>query len=286
MVQASAEEPLVAIFWECGCLGVESRSAGGPRRPRVALTAWFPGARRRGALRTGILAAGAAAGLTDLRIRLDGARQEPWVERWQRSLRPMPIGRSFLVVPEGKRPPAARGRRILRVRFGQAFGTGEHASTRICLELLEDHLRIDDRVADVGTGTGLLAMAAAILGAGAVLALDDDPIALAVARTNLRANRLGDRVRLRRADASAVRAAGRFDLILMNIGARVVHRVLPDLAASLAPGGVAILAGFLQGDERPLVARARAAGLIVVDRRRAPPWAALVVRRPDRSRRA
>jgi ribosomal protein L11 methyltransferase len=228
-------------------------------------------------------AARSAARLPGIRFRLDGARREPWVERWQRTLLPMRIGRSFLVVPEGRRAPAVGGRRILRVRFGQAFGTGEHASTRLCLALLEDHLRRGDRVADVGAGTGLLAMAAASLGARDVVAIDDDPVAIAVARANLRANRFGGRVRLRRAEAASIAATGRFDLILMNIGRTVIDRSLPGLAAALTGGGTAILAGFLIEDMAALAARARACGLRAIDRRRRAPWAALAVRRPPQA---
>ncbi len=278
MVPASAEDQLVAVFWECGCLGVEARAGGGRQRPRVALTAYFPGARRRPGIRAALRAAATTAGLAGIRFRLEGARHEPWVERWQRSLRPMAIGKSFLIVPEGTRRPATRSRKLLRVRFGQAFGTGEHATTRLCLTFLEKHLRAGDRVADVGTGTGLLAMAAATLGAGEIEAWDDDPVALAVARDNLRANRLETRVTLRHADAAGIGAAGPFNLVLMNIGAAVIDRAMPDLAAALAPRGMAILAGFLQDDERSLDARAGQCGMRVVDRRRSRPWSVLAVR--------
>ena len=203
-----------------------------------------------------------------------------WAEIWQRSLRPMAIGRRFLVIPEGCRVPARHGRLPIRVRFGQAFGTGEHASTRLCLRLLEERLRPGDGVADLGAGTAILAMAAARLGAGRVLAADNDPVALQVARRNLDDNRLRGRVRLIEEDAGAACRSGPFDLVLVNIGAAVIERILPDIALALAPGGAAILAGFLIEDEAPLRARAAACGLIVRGHHRRRPWSALLVERP------
>ena len=276
------EEAAVAAFWEAGCLGVEALSAARRRgAPRLMLQAYFPGKAARGTVARRLGAALRAAGLGDLAvpvIRPIAAR--PWVETWQRSLRPMPIGRTFLVVPEGCRAPRRPGRRVIRVRFGQAFGTGEHASTRLCLRLLERHLRRGDRIVDLGTGTGILAMAAILHGAMEAVAVDDDEVALRVARANLADNRLLGRVDLLRGDAAEVLAARRCDLALVNIGATVIARLLPALARALAPDGRAILAGFLVDDEAALLRQARSLGLRESGRARSRPWSAIVLRRP------
>lgn len=190
----------------------------------------------------------------------------------------MAIG-PFLVVPEGCRAPAARGRVVLRVRFGQAFGTGEHATTRLCLRLLSAHLERGDRVVDLGTGSGILAMAARRLGAARVVAADNDDAALEVARSNLAANGLAGQIDVRLADASGACRLGPFDLALVNIGATTIERILPDLAPSLAAGGRAILAGLLIEDEEKLVEVATRVGLAFAERRRSRPWSALVLRR-------
>jgi len=274
----------VAALWDSGCLGVQVVASG--RAQRLTLNAYYPGQagakRLGGRLGTALRRAGVGE---QARPRLSAVRAGHWVERWQRTLRPMTIGR-FLIVPEGCRSVAAgRGRTLIRVRFGQAFGTGEHASTRLCLRLLETHLRPGATVADLGTGSGILAMAACRLGARRVIAVDDDEVALGVARANLRDNNLQGRVRLVRADAASARDWGPFDLVLVNIGATTIERIVPDLVSSLRPGGVVILSGILMNDEKELLRVAVSLGLRPIDRRRSLPWSALVLQRARRRRR-
>ncbi len=267
----------MAALWESGCLGVQVVTSGGPR---LTLYAYFParaGARRLGErLRIALLDAGLpAAG----RFRLTRVSPGRWVERWQRTLRPMAIG-TFLVVPEGCGVAARRsGRHTLRVRFGQAFGTGEHASTRLCPRLLERHLAAGQSVADLGAGSGILSMAACRLGARHVVAIDNDGVALSVARLNLRDNGLSGQIELVCADVGDVARRGPFDVLMVNIGATTIDRILPALAAALAPCGRVILAGILVDDETDLLRAARRLRLALVDRRRSRPWSALVLRR-------
>lgn len=201
------------------------------------------------------------------------------MEAWQKSVQPMPIGRRTLALPEGRRTPRNERRLVIRIPFGQAFGTGEHASTRLSLRLLEQHLREGDRVVDLGTGTGILAVAALRLGAGQVLAIDADPIALRVARDTLRRNRLAEAIQLRCCDAASACRGGSFDLALINIGAQVIDRIHADLAQALRPGGRTILAGVLVDDARALCAAARRCGLSPRGHLRSRPWSALLLRR-------
>jgi ribosomal protein L11 methyltransferase len=282
---AAAEDEAVAAFWDAGCLGAQARAAA--RRaghPRVRLEAWFSGRSSLDAVRRRVQTCLARAGLQPAPCpRCRRVPDRHWVEVWQRTLRPMRIGRRILAVPEGCRAPARTGRLVLTIPFGQAFGTGEHASTRLALRLLERVLRPGDRVVDLGTGTAILAAASAAMGAGPVLAIDSDPVAVRVARETLRRNGLARRVALRCADAAEALAAGPFDLALVNIGATVIARILPDLAAALAPGGRAVLAGILVGDEASLRAAAGALGLAPAGVLRARPWSALLLRRSARA---
>jgi len=249
----------------------------------VALEAWFPGRADAAAVGRRVVASLAAAGVAPApRTRVRRVADGRWVEAWQKTLKPMPIGRRLLALPEACRPPAVTDRIVLRIPFGQAFGTGEHASTRLSLRLLERWLRPGDRVVDLGTGTAILAVAAARLGAGPVLAVDADPVAVRVARETLRRNRPAPAVRLRTEDAAVTLRGGRFDLALVNIGATVIQRILPDLGRALVPGGRAILAGILVEDEVPIENAARAAGLHRAARLRTPPWSALLLRRDQR----
>ena len=278
-VPASLEEPVVAALWEAGCLGVESRPPGARGRAPVELGAWFAAARGEAGVRRLLGARLRRLGLGAVRPRAERLADDGWVEAWQCTLRPMRVGRRFLVVPEGCAAPASRGRLVLRVPYGQAFGTGEHASTRLVLRLIEARLRRGARVVDCGTGTGILAVAARRLGARRVVAVDDDPVAVRVARRTLRLNAVGG-VALRRGDAAAALRDGPFELALVNIGATTIRRLLPALAASLTPGGQAVLSGILATDERDLLDASRAAGLAPAARVSSRPWFALVVRRP------
>ena len=299
------EEQAVAAFWESGCLGVlagvekpdaadTTWSDGAPGSPpaatrgTMALEAYFPGERRRVELRRVLARSFSAARLGRIasaswRRRADGH----WVEAWQRTLRPMPIGRRILAVPEGRPVPSASRRLLLKIPFGQAFGTGEHASTRLSLVLLESALHRGDRVIDLGTGTGILALAAQRLGAGMVLGVDHDPVAVAVARRTRRLNAPASGLVFRQADAGAAlgRAArpGRgYDVALVNIGARAIAALLPALSRAVRPGGRVILAGFLVEDEPSLVHAAAPLGLRLRSRRRAQPWSALLLVRAKR----
>jgi ribosomal protein L11 methyltransferase len=281
-VPARLEEAVVTAFAFEGCLGVETRSTARSRQdPRVTIVTWFSGRRTLPAVTRLAAARLRAAGVPSAsRPRVARVADGRWVESWQKSLRPMPIGRRIMALPEGCATPPASKRLVIRIPFGQAFGTGEHASTRLSLRLLERHLHAGDRVVDLGTGTAILSVAALGLGAGQVLAVDNDPIALRVARDTLARNGVEDRIELRRDDASGALRGGVFDLALVNIGASVIERILPALAASLTPYGAAILAGILVEDEPLLAARASDLGLEVADRLRLRPWSALLVSRP------
>ncbi len=276
MIPPALEETAVAALWDGGCLGVQVLATG--RARRLTLDAYFSGQADRRRLTARLWLALRRSGIGGgIPFRLSAAPARRWVERWQRSLRPMAIG-PFLVVPEGCLAPAPAGRHILNVRFGQAFGTGEHATTRLCLRVLRGHLRSGDRVVDLGTGSGILAMAACRLGAGRVVAMDNDEVAIEVARANLADNGLTGRVELQCDDVSRIRRLGPFDLALVNIGASTIERILPDLKGGLAPGGRAVLAGLLVDDEERLLSAAARAGFVLLERRRSRPWSALVLR--------
>ena len=310
---ARLEETVVAALWEQGCLGVETRGLPPPRqsretwsnegppaskRSRVPLAVFFPGTLKTGEPSARVRRALSAVGLRADAVRARRVADRAWVEEWQKTLRPMPIGRRLLALPEGLEAPPGNGRIVLKIPFGQAFGTGEHASTRLSLGLLEESLLPGDEVLDLGTGTGILALAAVRLGARKACAVDADPVAVAVARRTLRMNRpprttrgagrrgiavsRTERVTVRRADAARALAGRRFDFALVNIGARVIRDLLPALAERARPGARIVLAGLLIEDERDLLRRAREAGLRLEARRHARPWSALLLSAPGR----
>ena len=227
-----------AALAEAGGLGIEQVEAG----PRLRAIAWMPAGTSRGELEQALLRGGAAASV----VSVSEVEDPGWVETFNRSLKPVRVGRRFVIIPDGS--PAPEGRLGLAIAPGRAFGTGHHESTRLALEMLEEVVMPGARVLDVGTGSGILAAASARLGAREVLGLDNDPEAVEVARENLEA--LPERGVVRYAVASDLRdAGGGWDVVAANIQADVILALVPALAASLRPGGTLVLAGLLVRDQ-------------------------------------
>jgi ribosomal protein L11 methyltransferase len=161
--------------------------------------------------------------------------QRDWVQSARDLLQPMEVGARFFLVPEWRDDPTPPGRLRIAVNPGMAFGTGVHETTRLCLEALEEFVKPGDSVLDVGTGSGILARAAGLLGAGKVYACDTDPVALEISRSGF----VGS------ADAVAARSV---DLVVANINPETIVRIAADLGRVLRPGGV-LLASGLELDE-------------------------------------
>jgi ribosomal protein L11 methyltransferase len=154
-----------------------------------------------------------------------------WVQSARDLLQPMEVGKRFFLVPEWRDDPTPPGRFRIVVNPGMAFGTGVHETTRICLEALEEFVTPGARVLDVGTGSGILAQAAALLGAGRVYACDTDPVAVEIAREGF----VGS--------VDAV-ASGSVDLVVANISPEAIVQLAPDLVRVLRPGGVLLASGL------------------------------------------
>jgi ribosomal protein L11 methyltransferase len=164
------------------------------------------------------------------------------------------------------------------IERGEAFGDGRHATTQVALERLEALVPDDGgRMLDVGTGTGILAIAAARLGMAPVVATDIDAAVLGEARVNARANGVEDELKL--VLTEDLPAGGGYELICANILVPVLHALMPQLARALAPSGRLALAGFIEKDEAALLARAEACGLDLVRRASVRGWSGLELRR-------
>lgn len=172
---------------------------------------------------------------------------EEWAEIWRRGLRPTRVSRRVTVAPTWDIPPEPHGGVLIILDPGVAFGTARHASTRCALRLLDAAVRPGAAIADVGTGSGILAIAAARLGAGRVWAADNDPLACAAARDNVNANRAGDVVDVRERNVSPDWLAARHPLdgVAANIDSGVLTSLLPGFAAALSPGGWLLVSGLL-----------------------------------------
>ena len=207
-----------------------------------------------------------------------------WLERTRAAFPEQLVGRGFAIrgTHLTDRPPP--GRTVLIVDAAVAFGSGEHNSTRGCLIALERVVRRRPRrILDLGTGSGILAMAAAKLLRRPVLATDIEPWSVRVARENARLNRVDHWVRPILADGwrtVAVRSGAPYDLVFGNILARPLRAMARDLADHLAPGGTAILAGLLRVQARDVLAAHRRQGLVLERMIDLAPWTTLVLRRP------
>ena len=212
---------------------------------------------------------------------------EGWLARTYDAFPEQLVGRRFAVrgTHQAGSPPA--GRLVLTLDAGLAFGSGEHGSTRGCLRALEIVARRRPRrILDLGTGSGILAMAAAKLLHRRVLATDIEPWSVRVTRQNAAMNRVAHLVRPVLANGwqgRAVQAGRPYDLVLANILARPLCRMARDLAAALAPGGTTILSGLLASQARMVLAAHRRQGLRLEAMLQEGAWTTLVVRKSGRA---
>lgn len=184
---------------------------------------------------------------------LSAVNSEDWSSSWKVHFKPLRVGKRLLIVPTWEDAAELPGDLVIRIDPGMAFGTGGHETTRLCLELLEHTMDRSERASapsllDLGTGSGILAMAASLLGAGRILALDIDPDAVAVARENLALNQLSDQVECGTTPLEGL--TEKFDIILANILAEELVRLAPYLTDRLYPGGSLILSGILAEKEQ------------------------------------
>lgn len=216
-----------------------------------------------------------------IRPTITPVRSEDWSTSWKVHFKPLRVGRRLLIVPTWEEAASLPDDLVLRIDPGMAFGTGGHETTRLCLELLEKimdaaPLLVSPSLLDLGTGSGILAMAASRLGAGRILALDIDPEAVAVARENLALNDLAENVECGTIPLESLEE--NFDIILANILAEELVRLAPDLSARLNPGGSLILSGIL-AEKEELVRRGFAGQpLRYCETNRAGEWVAMLYR--------
>jgi ribosomal protein L11 methyltransferase len=205
-----------------------------------------------------------------------------WADAWKRHFPVLRVGRRIVIKPTWRRHRAEPDDLVLALDPGMAFGTGLHPTTRLCLAMIEgvaDRGGIEGRrVLDVGCGSGILAIAAAKLGARQVVGVDTDPIAIEATTANARRNAVARRVRARQ--GSVPTSDGPFDVILANLIATLLVRLASQLHDQLAPGGILVASGIFVDREVDVREAFAAAGLPVAKRAVDGDWVALEARRP------
>ena len=216
----------------------------------------------------------ASTSLVDPEITWTRQSRAEWAAKWRTEQAARRVGNRIIVAPVGVDAGEGKDDIIVRLDPGVAFGTAEHPTTRSCLELLDGRVEPGQRVLDVGAGSGILAIAAAHLGADRVLALESDPVSCEAARRNVVVNDVADRVTVRKEDVTpgGLRKVGRFDGVVINIEARVSAPLVPAVPEVLAPGGWFILSGVVGGEREDALAAAERAGLALVAERPVRGW--------------
>ena len=253
----------------------------------VLVHAWFEPdsgfADRMGALRSRMAelrALETGFDIGSLEIDTLNVRDEDWSEVWKQFYKPFKAGKSLVVKPTWEPYEAQEGDRIIEIDPGMAFGSGTHETTSMCLELLEETMTGGETVIDVGTGSGILAIGAAMLGAKDVLAIDIDPTAVKVAQENIEHNHLTDRIvaiegnLLDKIDSSC-------DLCVANIIADVICFFAKPLTAHIVPGGKFICSGIIKEREGDVHNALIEAGYEIIEIRRKGEWVAMLSRRPS-----
>jgi len=203
-----------------------------------------------------------------------------WLAEYRRLVTPRAVGRRFWIDPDPAAPTPPPGERVhLLVEPRQAFGTGSHESTALVLECLEKMYLQGRSVLDVGTGSSILALAAAALGADPVVGFDIDLDAVFVARQTVRAQLTTSPVALFAGPVTAVAAAARFDVVLANLLPAQLEPILPDVRILLADGGELVVSGLLAVQRTATEAELARLGLVTVDALAMGEWVALRCRR-------
>jgi ribosomal protein L11 methyltransferase len=204
---------------------------------------------------------------------------QDWTAGWKESIPVLHLGRRVIVKPSWREYAIQPGELLLEMDPGLAFGTGLHPTTQLCVEALEDLVQPGMRVLDLGTGTGILALVAAKLGAADVLAIDNDVDAVVVARRNARANAVAHQIRVLHGSLGEVGEP--YDLVVANILAHIIMAMATSgLATRIRRGGALVASGILEEQADEVTAALTAQGLSVVERRQRDSWVALVARKP------
>ncbi|MDW8104246.1 MAG: 50S ribosomal protein L11 methyltransferase [Armatimonadota bacterium] len=169
--------------------------------------------------------------------------ESEWAESWKRFFHVLHLGKRIVVQPSWEEYEAQEGEVVIALDPGMAFGTGQHATTQLCLEFLEELILPGMQVVDVGTGSGILAIAAAKLGASSVWAADSDPVAVLTAERNVIRNGVQRVVSVQRAEGCE--GAPPCDLLVANISTEVILQLLPDFSRCLRRGGWLVVSGIL-----------------------------------------
>jgi ribosomal protein L11 methyltransferase len=274
-----AEEISSSILFEKGATGIVTLAEA---EDSIKLGAYFDPQANPEEIAREIEAEFAEAGILAslLGITLSEIADQDWMQKWKEGFEAINIGKRLMVAPSWKLPEETTDRAIIQIDPGMAFGTGTHETTRLCLEAIESRWSGGSMI-DVGTGTGILAIAAALLAENSrIVAIDIDPLAVEVAKENLEINKVTNLIEIREGQPADY-AGQQFDFVVANLTAEVIIALMDDLVACLNPEGLMILSGILTILRDDVEAEAVAAGLKIVERGQAGEWSLVIAQRGE-----
>jgi len=216
--------------------------------------------------------------LGKLEVGMSSIDDEDWAESWKSQYKPFRLGKHIVIRPGWEAYEAQEGDKVVTIDPGMAFGTGTHETTGMCVSLVEEYVKPGMNVMDVGTGTGILAIAAAHMGAKPVLASDIDPMAVRVAKENIEINGFSDVIEAKVGNLLEV-AEGKADVVIANIIADVIIMIAADVREVVKPGGVFICSGIARERENEVIDAIVKAGYGKLDKRNQGEWTAIACQR-------
>lgn len=271
VVPADDADLASGILWDAGAAGIEERAADEDDDCE---------------LRAGLLAGSVDALRAALRpawvISVDAVAVDEGLDAWREFARPWRAGSRLVIVPAWTDPPewCRDDDLVLSIDPGRAFGSGSHPTTRMCLAELERLVRIGDTVADIGCGSGVLAIAAVRLGAAAAVGVDTDDEAITVSRRNAERAGVAEQVTVLPGSIEML-AGSRFDVVVANIAASVLRDLAPSLSAAVVDGGALVLSGLLEEQTPELLIVLTDLGFVLTSTVAADDWRVLVLRRAN-----
>ncbi len=208
-------------------------------------------------------------------LQVIGVKEEDWAGSWKKYYKPLRIGEKLVVVPAWEKYEEKPGDLIIKMDPGMAFGTGTHETTRLVAMLIEKYVQKGDVCLDLGTGSGILAIAASKLGAKSVNAYDIDPVAVRVAGENVKDNKI-DNIVCGTSDLFNGIEEKTYDLICANIVADIIIRMLPDVKKYLKPNGILITSGIIDERAEEVLKAAEMTPLCYVETKEEKNWCAIV----------
>ncbi|HIS69315.1 MAG TPA: 50S ribosomal protein L11 methyltransferase [Candidatus Gallacutalibacter stercoravium] len=216
-----------------------------------------------------------AAGI-DFTLHTEDCAEADWINNWKKYFHPIPVGEKLLIRPVWEEAPDSQGRVVLDLEPGLAFGTGTHETTRLCLQLLEQYVRPGAQVLDVGCGSGILSVAALLLGAQQAVGVDIDALAVKTARENAERNKVADRFHAICGNLTdQIPPQGQYDLVVANIVADVVITLTKDVKKYLKPGAIYLMSGIIDTRADDVFQALEQAGFTIVQQQQEKGWVAL-----------